>query len=199
MNGSENKSALALGYVMGAHGIQGALRLRLHDADSTSVKAGLELSLRDPEGREVRRCRVSSVAPKPGSSVLRVCVAGVQTREDAEALRGLQVWVEREALHDLANDEFYLADLMGRSVERAWPDAVCAAAHSERRQVLGTIVGVASNGAQDLFEVRYGVSGGGRGKTWLLPVLPHFLIDISDARVLVDLPEGLLPAALETS
>ncbi len=85
------------------------------------------------------------------------------------------------------DDEFYLADAIGRPVQR------------ERDGVaLGTIVGVTSNGVQDLLEVQY-TRKDGRKDTWLLPALPQFIVDVDDARMQVELPLGLLPDEFEAN
>ena len=188
--------ALAIGRVVGAHGVRGALRVRLYDPDSTSLAPRLRVFLRAPSGSELdhREHEVVSVSPKPGSAVVRVSLAEVSSREVAEQLRGCELWVERDELGVLQDDEFYLADMIGCRVERRLPDGD----DDGELQQLGEVIGVTSNGVQDLFEVRYATSPGGRPRTWLLPVLPQFLLETSAERILVELPEGLLPSKLET-
>jgi 16S rRNA processing protein RimM len=171
---------LQLGYVAGAHGIQGALRIKLFNSDSDTLRPDLILHLRTSEGRDAGTRRVTRVAPKPGSELARVWLEGIERREDAEALRGLEVWVAREDLPQLETDEYYLADLIGLEVVRA-------GAGEGEFESLGRIVDVTSNGIQDLFEVRLG------SQTWLLPVLPHYLLEIELERVIVDVDDELLP------
>jgi 16S rRNA processing protein RimM len=168
--------------------------LRLYDPDSTSLRAGLEVSLRGPDGADRGKYEVERVAPKPGSPLVRLWLAGVGSREAADALSGLELSVRREDLGDLDEDEFYLADMIGHRVERR------QAGEDGEFQALGIVVGITSNGAQDLFEIAYGDPGSsGRPRTWLLPILPQFLVEVGDARILVDLPEGMLPTSLESS
>ena len=186
--------ALAVGCVSGAHGVRGALRLRLHDPDSTSLREGMEVQLRDADGGDRGRYTVARVAPKPGSATVRLWLDGVEGREDAESLRGLDVWVDRDDLEALEDDEFYLADAIGRRVERESSES------GGGTQALGVVIGVTTNGVQDLFEVAYGDDTNRRSpRTWLLPVLPQFLVEIDEQRILVDLPEGMLPSQLERS
>ena len=116
----------------------------------------------------------------------RVQLVGVTDRDQAEALRGRELWLARADLPALARDEFYLADIIGLPVERVRPDG--------RVQPLGTVVGLTSNGAQDLLEVEFQVEGR-RPDTWLLPALPQFIVEV-EGRVLVDLPLGMLPDSL---
>ena len=176
---------LVVGYVAGPHGVRGAVRVHLHDPDSAALEPGRRVTLRR-EGRAPTAHEVRQADPVPGKpGRLRVTLTGVADRDQAEALRGCELLVDREELPALADDEFYLADAIGLPVVRE---------HDGR--ALGTIVGLTSNGVQDLFEVEHrGVDG--RARPWLLPVLPEFLVEVSDERVLVDLPLGLLPEDLE--
>ena len=49
--------------------------------------------------------------------------------------------------------------------------------------------------AQELFEVEHVVEG--RRLSWLLPILPGFVLDVNADRVLADVPPGMLPEELE--
>lgn len=179
------EALLVVGYVAGSHGVRGAVRVHLHDPGSGALEPGRRVMLcRD--GKEVGSHEVVRVDPVPGKpGRLRVVLAGVPGRDQADALRGCELRVAREDLPALADDEFYLADAIGLPVVR------------ERDGLaLGTIVALTSNGAQDLFEVEHRAPDGKR-HTWLLPVLPDCIVDLDDDRVLVDLPLGLLPDELE--
>ena len=177
---------LALGYVSGAHGIAGGLRVKLFDADLDDVPEGSVVELR--RDGQARRKVVRRVASHPGSERIRLWLEGVEDRDSAQALRGHEIWIEREALPPLDHDEYYLADAVGLRVERD-RDGV--------RQLLGVVVGVASNGVQDLFEVEFQSPGRG-ARTWLLPALPQFVVAFEDNTLLCDVPEDFLPTELET-
>jgi 16S rRNA processing protein RimM len=66
---------------------------------------------------------------------------GVETREQAQALKGLAVSVRRDALPVPEAGHYYLADLVGLEVV------------NEQGQVLGVVKRLFSNGAQDVMEV----------------------------------------------
>lgn len=180
---------LSVGYVAGVHGTRGLVRIQLHDPESTAVRRGVEIVLvRDAEA--LGRHLVEDVDAVPGKAGrLRVRLRGVDDRDQAEALRGSTIEVERAELPPLDEDEFYLADAIGLAVRRV--------DESGAEQELGRVVGVTSNGPQDLFEVQWRDSRG-RSRTWLLPVLPQFLRDMDTHRILVDVPEEFLPEALES-
>lgn len=178
-------SLLVVGYIAGSHGVHGAVRVHIHDPRSTTLEPGRRITLRRG-GKVVATLEVGRVEPVPGKpGHLRVALVGVPGRTEADALRGCELVVDRGELPELADDEFYLADVIGRPVQR-----------ERDRMALGTIVGLTSNGVQDLFEVEWR-GPDGRTHAWLLPVLPDCIVEVGEDRVLVDLPLGLLPEALE--
>ena len=179
---------LSVGYVAGAHGVRGMVRIQLFDGHSEALRSGVELVLVDRQSKAVVGRRVAtSVALVPGKSAARAELEGVGDRAAAETLRGLTVESKRGVLPELDDDEFYLVDAVGLTVERELADGTT--------QSLGKVVAVTTNGAQDLFEIEYFERG--RARRWLIPVLPGFVRDVDARRVLVDPPEGMLPEALE--
>jgi 16S rRNA processing protein RimM len=77
----------------------------------------------------------------------------IQTREQAEAARGLQLFIPRAALPPVDDeDEFYVADLIGVEVRSLGGD------------VLGRVKSVRDFGAGDLLEVQPVA-----GESWWLP------------------------------
>lgn len=184
---AEGEDELSIGYVAGAHGIRGALKIRLDNPDSEALVEGRRVSLRDDRGQVRARAKVARVGRQPGSDRWRLWLDHVDDRDAAEALRGLRIWVSRSELPDLGEDEYYLADAIGAAVVRR---------AGETEQALGEVVGLSSNGMQDLFEVAWQSPGRGE-RVWLLPALPEFVVGIEPGKLEVDLPEGFLPTELE--
>lgn len=182
---SSDPDALAVAAIVGAHGVRGWVRVHLYDPNSSALRRNLVLTLRAPK-LEPLKLKIVALDPVPGKPVWRVQLDGVTDRDQAEALRGREVWIARANLPPLTKDEFYLADIVGLPVERVRPDGSV--------QPLGTVVGLTSNGAQDLLEVEFQAPGR-RPDTWLLPALPQFIVEV-EGRVLVELPLGMLPDAL---
>ena len=168
---------LQLGYVAGAHGVHGGLKIKRFNPDSNAIDVGVALMLRAPEG-PAQVFVVAEVSDAPGKGVLRVWLEHVETREAAESLRGREVWIDRAELPALADDEYYLADLVGLEVVRERAGAI---------ESLGRITGLTSNTAQDLLCVRL------RGREWLLPAFPPFVVAIEAERVIVDVHDDMLP------
>lgn len=109
------------------------------------------------------------------SGGLGVRLSGVLTKEQADALKGTQLYVDRDRLPSLPDDEFYHADLIGLT------------AQDTGGVVLGTVRAVHNHGAGDLLEIL----GPGMKSALLVPftlaVVPT--VDLAAGRIVVDLPE----------
>jgi 16S rRNA processing protein RimM len=106
-------SGLEIARVVAVHGLRGLVKVVPHWSGSTALSNAEELVLALPSG-ERRRYRVESCTPAP--KALLVKLAGVDTREASEALRGARVEIERDAVSG-AGDAPFLVDLVGASVE----------------------------------------------------------------------------------
>lgn len=178
-------SQLQIGEVTGVHGVKGALKVRLHSVDSTALQVGRSLCLRRDE-QLVQELEIERVSAKPGTDQVRLWMVDLGTRNEAEALRGCGLWMDRDALGPLPEDEYYLADLVGLSLRSPQAPELC----------LGKVVGVIDNRMQDLLEIEW-PNPTGKATRWLLPAVGAYLEEISEEILWVDLPEGLLPAAIE--
>jgi 16S rRNA processing protein RimM len=101
---------IELAAVVRSHGLRGELLLKPFNPAS-ELWDGLEsVALKLPSG-ELSTRRVLSAREHSGSVLLTL--DGVRDRDTADALRGSLVCVPRSALPPLADDEYYLADLVG--------------------------------------------------------------------------------------
>ena len=177
-----------LGYVTGAHGVRGAVRLKLFNVDSTTLAPGVKVRLCPREGdpSNAREVEVERVAPKPGSEMCRLWLEGIATREAADALRGSGLWVDRACLPAIDDDEFYLADLEGLRVLRRSLES--------GDEALGRVVGVSTNTAQALLVIELD------GDEWLMPALAPFVVELALERgeILVDVDDAMLPERWQT-
>jgi 16S rRNA processing protein RimM len=100
-----------LGAVIGAHGIKGEVRVKTFTLSPDALGTYGPLTTDDGRRLQVGALR----AGKPGEAVVRF--DGVADRNGAEALKGRQLFVPREALPAPEPDEFYHGDLIGLAVE----------------------------------------------------------------------------------
>ena len=118
-----------------AHGVRGEVRLWTFTDDPFAVAAYGPLATQDG----TRRFTLASVREAKGHLV--VALDGVTTREAAEALNSVELYVARDSLPPPGEDEFYHADLIGlRAVTPAGSP-------------LGRIVAVHNFGAGDVIEI----------------------------------------------
>jgi 16S rRNA processing protein RimM len=107
---------LAIGRVARAHGLKGEVRVEtfFDGSDALEQVEALWLS-RQPEGAEAARQHGVEWARAVPKAYL-VKLIGVTDRDAAEALKGATVWVERGALPQPDDSEYYLVDLIGAKV-----------------------------------------------------------------------------------
>jgi 16S rRNA processing protein RimM len=110
---SSAKGRLEVGRVARAHGVQGAVKIALHWPGSDALEHVERVFISLPDGQQLELALESlSGAHKQ----LIAKLEGVNTRDDAEALHGAKVSVERSALPALDPGQYYLVDLIGARV-----------------------------------------------------------------------------------
>ncbi|MBN8292668.1 ribosome maturation factor RimM [Rhodobacter sp. NTK016B] len=162
---------VCVGAIAGAFGVKGEVRLKSFCAEPEAIGGYGPLFTEDGS----RSFTVKLGRPVPNGLSARL--SGVATREAAEALRGTRLYVERERLPSLPDDEFYHADLIGLTVLDTGGTK------------LGRVSAVLNHGAGDLLEIQRP----GKGNALLpftLAVVPT--VDLASGRIIADPPEGLL-------
>ena len=133
----EKSKRVCLGVFVGAHGVKGAAKVKTFTETPRDIAAYGPVQSEDG----VRVFSLKFIRDdKPG--VVLVTAPEIQSREDAMALSGTKLFVDRNALpspHD--EDEFYHDDLIG------------AQAVAGNGRALGEIVGVYDFGAGDVIEL----------------------------------------------
>jgi 16S rRNA processing protein RimM len=160
-----------------AHGVRGAVKLWTFTEDPFAVTRFGPLATKDG----ARAFEVANAREAKGHLV--ATLKGVTTRNEAERLNGIELYVAREKLPATDDDEYYHADLIGLA-------AVTAA-----DEPLGKVIAIHNFGAGDIIEI-----APPKGATMLLPftnaVVPT--VDIPGGRVVIELPaeiEGEEPVA----
>ena len=153
-----------------AHGVRGAVKLWTFTEDPLAVRDYGPLLTKDGarqfEVAQVREARDHLVAT----------FKGVASREDAERLNGIELYVAREKLPETDADEYYHADLIG------------LAAVNTADEPLGRVAAIHNFGAGDIIEI-----APPHGPTLLLPftnaVVPT--VDLKGGRVVIELPKEI--------
>ena len=133
-NSAMTKDDILLAQIGAAHGIRGEVRVKPFGEADMLDRYG---PLHDAQGRSYE-----ITAMRPQKTVLVVRFKGIDSREAAESLNGVELFVDRSALPAPEEDEFYLSDLIGLQ------------AVSPQGETLGKIVEVHDFGAGDIIEIR---------------------------------------------
>jgi 16S rRNA processing protein RimM len=153
-----------------AHGVRGAVKLWTFTEDPLAVQRYGPLSTKDG----ARQFEVTHA--REARDHLVATLKGVTTREEAERLNGLELYVAREKLPATDDDEYYHADLIG------------LAAVTVADVPLGRVIAIHNFGAGNIIEI-----APPQGSTLLLPftnaVVPS--VDLAAGRVMIELPEEI--------
>ena len=163
-------SQICVARIGAAHGVRGAVKLWTFTEDPLAVTRYGQLMTKDG----ARQFEVMHVREAKGHLV--ATLKGIATREEAERLNGVELYVAREKLPATSEDEYYHTDLIGLA-------AVNAAG-----EPLGRVIAIHNFGAGDIIEI-----APPNGATMLLPfsnaVVPT--VDLEGGRVVIELPDEI--------
>jgi len=163
-------SFVLVGVITGARGLKGELRVKAFTADPDALFDYGPLT--DEHGKVTYKGKVTG----HGKGQLLVRLDGVGDRTGADAVKGLKLFVARDALPQTEEDEFYYEELIGLRAEL--PDG----------EELGIIRWVLEVGAGASLEVE--TENGAVMVPFTKAAVP--LVDVEGGRVIIDPPDGLM-------
>lgn len=131
---------ICIGVIAAANGIKGYVKIKCFTADPRDIENFKEVV--DVYSKRVFNIKIISVR---GDCVI-ASIAGVTSRNDAEKLQNIKLYIKRSELPAPTEEEFYHADLVGCQVRL------------ESGLVVGEIKNVHNFGAGDLIEVHDALS-----------------------------------------
>ena len=154
-----------------AHGVRGEVRLWTFTEDPLAVLHYGPLVTKDgARSFEVTQAREAKTH-------LVATLKGIASREDAERLNGVELFIARDKLPATDQDEYYHADLIG------------LAAVNAANEPMGRVIAIHNFGAGDIIEIAPLESAA----TLLLPftnaVVPS--VDLAGGRVVIELPQEI--------
>ncbi|WP_151718194.1 ribosome maturation factor RimM [Gemmobacter serpentinus] len=166
---SENR--ICVGAIAGAFGVLGEVRLKSFCAEPAAIADYGPLYTED--GTRSFKLRLT----RPLAGGLGARLSGVATKEEADALKGTNLYADRTRLPKLPDDEYYYNDLIGLEVR------------DPGGATLGRVIAVHNHGAGDILEI----NGPGLKTAMLLPFTQANvpMVDISAGIIVADPPEGL--------
>jgi 16S rRNA processing protein RimM len=169
---------LLMGRIGAAHGVRGEVRIQSFTEDPLALMHYGPLATSRP-GLTIR-----IVAARTTTNVLVARIEGIGTREAAEALNGVELYVERALLPEPDDEEdFYHVDLIGLS------------ARLVDGTTIGTVTAVPNFGAGDILEVKSPSSG----ETFLFPFTKAAVpeVHVKDGYIVIDPPTDADPGEEE--
>ena len=162
---------ICVGAIAGAFGVKGEIRLK----SFTSIPEAIAdyAPLLTEEGEK----KFDVVITGEIKNGLSARMSGVVSKEEADKLKGTRLFVPRERLPELLEDEYYHTDLIGLIVQNL------------EGSNIGRITSVLNHGASDLLEIE----DKRENKSILVPftrtIVPK--VDIKNSIVIIDPPKGL--------
>ncbi len=166
------RDRIVVGAVTGAFGVKGEVRLKSFCAEPEDIVTYSPLY--DAEGMEYTVKITRSVK---GGFAARL--SGIRYKDQADAMRGKELFADRDLLPNLPDDEYYYSDLIGLDVLDTGGEA------------LGKVAAIDNHGAGDILEIR----GPGLKSSALLPFTKAAVptVDLAAGRIIVDPPDGVFP------
>lgn len=164
---------LKVGVITTTHGVRGEVKV-FPTTDEAERFLELDYVLLDT-GQELRRLEIQNVKFFKNLAILKF--KGIDNINDIEMYKGRDLWIPREEGQELAEGEYYVADLIGMQVVL------------EDRTVFGTLKDVMETGANDV----YVINTKDKGEV-LLPAIRECILDVNveENTMTVHLMKGLL-------
>ncbi len=162
---------LAVGYVLGAYGLQGWVRVKPYSSDADALLNVRTWWLDKPQLRDVEMMQAKSHG---GDVVARLM--GVADRDAAEQLKGTMVKISRSYFPPLPDNEFYWVDLIGLEVVNL---------QGER---LGIVSSLMDNGAHPILTIEMNALQDEKPRECLIPFVEQFVktVDQNARKITVD-------------
>lgn len=167
---------LAVGKIINAHGIRGEVSIEPHtDFPDERFARGQSVLL----GEELERAEIATSRPHQGRILVRF--NHVETRDEAEALRGIWVLIPEAQAVELAEDTYFVHQIVGLTVQTV------------EGQTLGQVVDVLFTGANEVYVVQP-ADGLNRGREILIPAIAEVVqsVDLAANTLTVRLLPGLI-------
>ena len=163
---------LQVGVFSSTHGVKGEFKV-FPTTDDVKRFSDLKTVIMDT-GKGQFTAEIEHVKYFKQFAILKI--KGYDSLNDIEPLRGSTLWVKREQAVELAEDEYFIADLIGMEV--------CLSDGSH----FGELKDVIETGANDVYEVI-----DEKKKTWYLPAIGECIlsVDLEENKMVVHLMPGL--------
>jgi 16S rRNA processing protein RimM len=150
------KQFLETGKIVGTHGIKGMLRVQGW-CDSGEFLQQFKYIYIDSEGKT----KFAVKSAQPHGNVVLMALKGVDSIEQAEALRNKTIYIDRKDVN-LPEGRYFIADLIG-----------CKVTDADSGKALGTLTEVSETGANDVWHIE------NDGKEYLVPAIDEIIVSVN--------------------
>lgn len=167
---------VSVGAFASTHGVRGDVKLRSFTENPEAI-LDFEVLHRGKDGPAIH-IEFSKVS----KGMFVVTVEGISSREDAQALNGVELFVPRAAFNEIEDDdEFYIADLVGLRVK------------SPSGKELGMVRALENFGADDLVDVLLKEPAKGLGISLMVPFTERYVpkVNVAGGIIILDLDNWL--------
>ena len=166
---------LKVGKIVNTHSLKGEVKvISSTDFEEERFKKGSELLI--TRGNQLIR-EVVVQSYRNHKNFLLVKFEGIDSAEEAEKLKNLQIKIDSDEVGELEENEFYFHQIIGCEV------------FDENDKNLGEIIDILTPGANDVWVIK-----GENGKEILIPYIEDVVkkIDITSKKVNIEVMEGLI-------
>ena len=166
---------LKVGKIVNTHSLKGEVKvISSTDFEEERFKKGSKLLI--TRGNQLIR-EVVVQSYRNHKNFLLVKFEGIDSVEEAEKLKNLQIKIDSDEVGELEENEFYFHQIIGCEV------------FDENNKNLGEIIDILTPGANDVWVIK-----GENGKEILIPYIEDVVkkIDITSKKVNIEVMEGLI-------
>ena len=173
---SESSNLVCVAVIAGAHGVHGAVKVKSFTENPEDFSAYGPLM--DEDGSII----LTPKNPRPVGNAFTMRSPEITTREQALALKGTQLYVPRNILPEVEDeDDFYYADLVGLTVK------------TTDGKRMGVVKAVHEFGAGDMLEIQPPKSAG-KQASWYHPFTKVGVpkVDLEAGRLVIHIEEAVM-------
>lgn len=161
-----------IGSVSKAHGMKGEVKIYAYSEQPENISNYQKVFLIDRNGKISPQLKIEKSRPQGKMAI--TFLETINNRDRAEQIEGMGVLLLKEDLPDVAQDEYYWYQLIGKEVV------------DPTGNVLGHVKELFSNGAQDILVISTD------DNDMLIPLVEDIVLGTSDEQIVIDPPPGLI-------
>jgi len=170
---------LVVGFITSCHGINGQVKVKsLSDFEERFLKPGMRWLQKENETPS--EIKLTTGFKQPGKETYIINFQGINTRNDAEQLKGFKILVKTDKLPKLKKEEFHLLELINLRVKTV---------ENNKLQIIGKVIDL-DNEKNNLLVIELFKNN----KKVLIPFVNEIVptVDLKNNFLIINPPKGLL-------